>query len=64
MISPSVDDRSNSLLSLPEILGALSMHVRTAQSDIVEHAVVELLQQVSASRSFLPLRDLLQQLWQ
>jgi len=40
------------------------MYVGTAQSDIAEHAVIESLQQVSASRSFLPLRDLLQQLWQ
>jgi hypothetical protein len=40
------------------------MHVGTAQSDIAEHAVVELLQQISASRSLLPLRELLQQLWQ
>ena len=36
------------------MFGALVIDVRTAQSDIAQHAVVELLEQVSAPRPFPP----------
>jgi hypothetical protein len=36
------------------MLGALAIGVRAAQSDIAQHAVVELLEQVSAPRPFPP----------
>src|ERR1700726_4101363 len=39
---------------LPEMLGALAIGVRAAQSDIAQHAVVELQEQVSAARPFPP----------
>jgi hypothetical protein len=36
------------------MLGALAIDVRAAQSDIAQHAVVELQEQVSAPRPFPP----------
>jgi hypothetical protein len=36
------------------MLGALAIGVRSAQSDIAQHAVVELQEQVSAPRPFPP----------
>src|SRR5580693_10387430 len=39
---------------LPEMLSALAIDVRAAQSDIAQHAVVELQEQVSAPRPFPP----------
>jgi hypothetical protein len=39
---------------LPEMLVALAIDVRAAQSDIAQHAVVEVLEQVSAPRPFPP----------
>jgi hypothetical protein len=39
---------------LPEVLAALAIDVRAAQSDIAQHAVVELQEQVSAPRAFPP----------
>src|SRR3954447_25789611 len=41
-------------LRLPEMLGALAIDVRAAQSDIAQHAVVELQEQVTAARPFPP----------
>ena len=39
---------------LPEMLGALAIYIRAAQSDITQHAVVELQEQVSPARPFPP----------
>jgi hypothetical protein len=36
------------------MLGALAIDVRAAQSDVTQHAVVELQEQVSAPRAFSP----------
>jgi histidine ammonia-lyase len=39
---------------LPEMLGALAIDVRAAQTDIAQHAVVEVQEQVTAARPFPP----------
>jgi hypothetical protein len=39
---------------LPEMFGALAIDVRAVQSDIAQHAVVELQEQVSTPRPFPP----------
>jgi hypothetical protein len=49
---------------LPEMLGALAIDVRAAQSDIPQHAVVELQEQVSAPRPFPPTQKPAQQVRQ
>jgi hypothetical protein len=49
---------------LPEVLGALAIDIRAAQSDIPQHAVVELQEQVSAPRAFPPTPKPAQQLRQ
>jgi hypothetical protein len=49
---------------LPEMLVALAIDVRAAQSDIAQHAVVEVLEQVSAPRPFPPTLKLAQQIRQ
>src|ERR1700751_3252471 len=46
---------------LPEMLGALAIDVRAAQSDVAQHAVIELQEQVSAPRPFPPTLKLAQQ---
>lgn len=43
------------------MLGALAIDVRAAQSDIAQHAVVELQEQVSAARPFPPIPKSAQQ---
>jgi hypothetical protein len=43
------------------MLGALAIDVRAAQSDIAQHAVVELQEQVSAPRPFPPTQQVRQQ---
>jgi hypothetical protein len=49
---------------LPEMLGALSVDVTAGQSDIVQHPIVELAEQVAAPHSLTPYRNLSQQLFQ
>jgi hypothetical protein len=46
------------------MLGALAIDVRAAQSDIAQHAVVELQEQVSAPRPFPPIPKSAQQVRQ
>jgi hypothetical protein len=49
---------------LPEMLGALAVDIRAAQSDIAQHAVIELQEQVSAPRPFPPTQKPAEQVWQ
>jgi hypothetical protein len=47
---------------LPEMLGALEIDVRAAQSDIAQHAIIELQEQVSAPRPLPPTHKPAQQI--
>src|SRR5580692_5831306 len=53
--------RMGKALGLPEMFGALAIDVRAAQSDIAQHAVVELEEQVSAPRAVPPSQEPTQQ---
>src|SRR5258708_8936717 len=46
------------------MFGALAVDVAAAQSDVAQHAIIELPEQVAAPRPFLPLYDLAHQVCQ
>jgi hypothetical protein len=46
------------------MFGALAVDVAAAQSDVAQHAIIELSEQVAAPRPFLPLHDLAHQVCQ
>jgi len=46
------------------MFGALAVDVAAAQSDVAQHAIIELPEQVAAPRPFLPLHDLVHQVYQ